>query len=558
MTYGQFAEQVCLLGGALRERYGAQPGDVVGVLLPRGSDLIVVTAAVMAAGAAYLVLDPSDPVARVELLVVRAGAKLVITSDSLALERRRQPFATATVEGLLAMSRGTMGDVAIPRWPGRALAYVTFTSGSSGAPKPVMVTREGLNNLVEWYRDYYAVSPNDRVTQIARPTFDAYALEAWTCLGSGATLCIAPEGVLESAHDFIAWLDEVRATVCFVPTALAEEVIEADWPRTSALRAMLVGGSRLQRHPSRPLPFRLYNNYGPTEVTVVTACAEVSGTPAAGDLSRPPAIGTPIPGLHVHVLGDGDQPVSDGSVGELCVGGVGLALGYRNDPGETSRRFVPDGHCGDGSRMYRTGDLVVTEGEKLHFLGRLDEQVKVHGHRIEPAEVEAALLGCSSVRDACVVGHRREAGVADRLVAYVVPRGNAIDPSALRAELTQVLPKHLVPSVVESIPQLPLTTHGKVDRRALEQRSLPQHQPLDAKRSDVDDVDTLLRRIWTETLRIEASDDRDDFFDCGGDSLHVVRLVGKARRSGLRLKPEDVHRNPVLGDLISAVRASIV
>jgi acyl-coenzyme A synthetase/AMP-(fatty) acid ligase/aryl carrier-like protein len=388
------------------------------------------------------------------------------------------------------------------------------------------------------------------MTQLASPSFDAWVLEVWPCLANGAALYVGDADVSRSPERLRDWLLANEITVTFVPTPLAVEVLATPWPRdadgVSALRAMLTGGDRLSRPPAEKPPFRLFNNYGPTECTVVATCAEVLDFGSA----QPPPIGRPIPSVRAYVLGPDGQERPTGDVGELHLGGPAVAAGYVGDVGDSALNFLPDPHVPGGS-MYRTGDLVRWDAHgDLHFVGRADDQIKVNGVRIEPGEVESVLLRHDGVRAAAVVLHRSPDD-ATHLVAYVVG-DEPLDDQALRRHVAAYLPKLMTPHVVVVVDTLPLTSHGKLDRAELSRRALPVH----TETEPADTAEATLRALWADVLRVANVDSGDDFFDLGGDSLRALRFINNARRAGITLVPEDLYTHPVLSDLARVVSRS--
>jgi amino acid adenylation domain-containing protein len=543
VSYEQLADTATSLGRRLHAA-GAGPGTVVALYLHRSAELVTAALATLLSGAAYLCLDPTQPAARNRYMAEDSNVPLVLT------DRRAWHADLETAAKVVYLDDpGQAGDAIAgddATVAADMLAYVNYTSGSSGAPKGVLIEHGGLANLVTWYGDYYQVKPGDVMTQLARPTFDALALEIWPCLGNGATLRIVPSALLEDPDALVAWFRQSGVTVGFVPTPLAEEMLAA-WLRSPSgqlpLRAMLVGGDRLHRYPPPGLPFRVFNNYGPTECTVVATCCEVTANPNAAEA---PPIGKPIPGIKAHVLDEELRPVADGEPGMLYLAGAGVARGYLGEPNGSS--FLPD-VADPGERMYATGDMVrAADDGTLFFLGRADSQLKIGGIRIEPAEVEAALLRCESVRQAAVVGHHPAPGEPAVLVGYVV--SDADDGPALRLKLTEELPGYLVPAVIVRVGSMPTDAHGKLDRKDLSGRRLD----IAPARPGADDaLSRALSKVWCEVFGLESADPDRDFFELGGDSLRIIRLVAKARGSGITLQPEDVHRHPVLADLAQAI-----
>ncbi|MFD0884188.1 AMP-binding protein, partial [Streptosporangium algeriense] len=430
------------------------------------------------------------------------------------------------------------------------VCYVTYTSGSSGTPKGVMVAHGGLSNLVSWYGQAFGVGPEDRITQFARPSFDAWALEVWPCLAWGATLRLVEGRLPDSPADFAEWLAQERITVCFLTTVLAVEMFDQPWDLYGhAPRVLLLGGERLRRHPPFGLPFAVYNLYGPTETTVVATWAELDPADAVG--GQDPPIGRPLPGLRTYVLDAEWRPVPPGTVGELYVAGAGVALGYLRRPELTEERFPADPFT-PGERAYATGDLVrELPGGALVFVGRADGQVKLRGFRIELGEVETALTRLPGVREAAVVLHER----GDRLVGHVVSDTPAEDlREDLREGLAALLPAHMVPQTIVTVERLPLTPHGKLDRDALARRPLPARAT--GETGFLSEAERVLAEIWCDVLELDEVGRQDSFFDLGGDSLSAMRLASRARERGIRLGAEDVFEHEVLHELAAAIGAT--
>jgi amino acid adenylation domain-containing protein len=557
-TYGELAHRSGELAARLAAR-GVGPETPVALLAERSPELVAAMLAVLRSGAAYLPIDPSTPDQRIARILADAGVPLVLTQRTLA--GRLEGFAgevvlldtssehdAAPAAGALSHSR----TFALSHSPS-SLAYVVYTSGSTGTPKGVAVTHGGLANLVDWHLDAFGVTAADRATQLAGLGFDAAVWETWPYLAAGAELhLVAGEDVRSSPEALRSLLLDRGITLAFAPTALAEGLLALEWPRDTALRALLTGGDALRVRPRPGAPFELVNDYGPTEGTVVAT----SGVVPPGDGGRPPAIGRPIRGVRALVLDAALRPAPVGVPGELCVGGAGVARGYLGRPELTAAAFVPDPLAGEpGARMYRTGDRARwMPGGELEFLGRLDQQVKVRGFRIEPGEVEAALLAHPSVREAVVVA--REAAPGDRrLVAYVVgAEGAAPAADALRAHLRARLPEYMLPAAFVALAALPLTAHGKLDRRALPEPEVDAGRGGgDAPRSVTGE---LLAGIWAELLGGEPGMN-DDFFELGGHSLLAAQVASRVRAVlGVELPLRALFEAPTLAGLAARVAAA--
>jgi len=351
----------------------------------------------------------------------------------------------------------------------------------------------------------------------------------------------------------VRWLIEQRISVSFLPTPLAEAVLRETWPKASALRVLLTGGDRLTQRPAPGLPFRVVNHYGPTENTVVSTCCEVQAGPG---LAAPP-IGRPLPNTRVYVVDAHLQPVPVGVPGELLVGGVQLAAGYWNRPELTVEKFIADPFSKvEGARLYRTGDLVRYRADgNLEFLGRIDEQVKVRGFRIEPGEIEALLRQQPQVREAVVMA-REDAPGDKRLVAYVVAEGGGAElTERLRGELKARLPDYMVPSAFVVLEALPLTPNGKVDRKALPAPDYVAATYI-APRTPTEEI---LAGIWAEVLKLERVGVEDNFFELGGHSLLATQVVSRVRQvCGVELPLREVFAGPTVAQLavrLEALRA---
>jgi amino acid adenylation domain-containing protein/non-ribosomal peptide synthase protein (TIGR01720 family) len=546
LSYRELAAAAHRLAHCLRAR-GVGPGAVVGVCLERSPELAVAQLGVLAAGAAYLPLDPINPPPRLASMLEQAAAPAVVTRSehldrlpaggppALCLDRDRERLERAAA---------TPPPVEVPP---AALAYVIFTSGSTGRPKGVEVSHGALANLVGWHRRAYEPGPGVRTSQLAAIGFDASAWELWPYLAAGATVCLLPAEVRESPPRLAAWLAAEGIHYSFLPTALAELFVAQEPPADLALRALLTGGDRLRQGPPAERPYRVVNHYGPTENAVVATWGEVRRS-APG--AAAPTIGRPIANTRVYLLDPGLRPVPSRVAGELCLGGDSLARGYRGRPAATAAAFVPDPFSPrPGARLYRTGDLGrFTAGGEIEFVGRLDDQVQVRGFRVEPGEVEAALLAAPGVAQAVVVARRAAAG--GRLVAYVVPAaGGTIDADALRRFLGQRLPEFMVPAVV-ALDELPVTAHGKLDRARLPD---PERLARSARfRPPVTPAERTLERVWAEVLRVSQVGLDDNFFDLGGDSILAIQIVARAHEVGLRLLPRHVFEHQTVAELAAA------
>ena len=545
MTYRELNRRANQLAHSLR-RLGVEPEVPVGVCIERSPEMVVAFLGVLKAGGAYVPLDPAYPDERMAFILGDSGARVL-------LARRRTVQRLPNVPSMVlcldtdwpAVARSPDTNLDIKFDPG-SLAYVIYTSGSTGKPKGVEVGHRGVVNLIAWHQRAYQVTSSDRATQLASPAFDACVWELWPYLSAGAAIYIPDEESRASPAALIRWLAEMRITIAFLATPLAESVLEVQLPADLCLRALLTGGDMLRGSPRKALPFGLFNHYGPTEYTVVTTSAVV---PTCTNEEIAPPIGRPIANTRVFVLDRYGNPVPAGVPGELHIAGDGLARGYRGRPDLTREKFLSNPFSVGTERMYKTGDLVRYRRDgSLEFLGRLDDLVKIRGFRIEPVEIEETLRRHNAVRDAAVVAAENARG-EKTLVAYVVPAGpRAPEESELRQFLQQRLPNYMVPSRLVCLQMMPLSPNGKLDRRAL---PLPNWaapgKEVVAPRTE---LERKIAAAWQEVLDLEEVDVHENFFDAGGHSLLMVRLQSTLRQLlQLEISVVDLFRYPTVAAL---------
>ncbi|HVG07325.1 MAG TPA: amino acid adenylation domain-containing protein [Thermoanaerobaculia bacterium] len=532
---------------------GVGPGSLVGLCLERSADLIVSFLGILKAGAAYLPLDPSSPAERLRWMLWMledTGVRVAIDGGALAgseppgLELVRLaeiPLKSAAPLPLV----GSASD----------LAYVMYTSGTTGLPKGVAIPHRGIVRLVVG-TDYFGVRPGDRVLQASTPAFDASTMEIWGALLNGACLVVLPREVCLSPFGLKAALRREGITIVVLTSALVHQVAREAPDAFDGVRDVIFGGETADPHLLRRVlahggPGRLINVYGPTESTVIVTWHQVREVPP-GAASVP--IGRPISNTDVWVLDPEMRPLPPGEPGEILLGGDGLARGYWARPEVTAEMFVPDPFAGPetaGSRLYRTGDLGVwREDGALDFLGRVDRQIKIRGFRVEPGEIEAALAAHPAVRQAHVAVRPHPAGIAgeSRLVAYVVI-ADAVTREELHTFLVDRLPAPLVPSAVVLLETFPLNLNGKVDHALLpnpdrESSGLREHvEPRT-------ELEARLAAIWSELLGVEKPGVLDDFFALGGHSITAGQLVSRLRSDlGVELPLRDVYDHPTLARL---------
>ncbi len=555
ITYGELAARALGLAARLRD-LGVGPEVAVAQLAGRTPHLAAGALAVLTAGGALVPLDPASPRERLAAVLADARPAAVLAERGLT---DRLPADSGLPVVLLdegAAPGGRLEPCAAA--PGQ-LACVVYTSGSLGRPKGVEIPHGALGSLADWYRRAFALAPGDRASFLFGVAFDAAMLDLWPALSAGASLHLPDEATRTAPAALRDWLVERRITRAGATTVLAEALLRLDWPGDTALRSLVAGGERLASHPPPGLPFALVNGYGPTECTVVVSAAPVPPRDPAEPPIAPPSIGRPIDGVAVHLLDRALRPVPLGAAGEIAVSGPGLARGYRGRPDWTAASFVPDPFGSPGGRLYLTGDLgrFRATGE-LDFAGRLDGQVKVRGHRIEPGEVEAVLKRHPAVVEALVTA--LGSGAGRRLAAVAVVRGAPAPGLAaeLRAHLRAALPEAMVPAAIAIATELPLTANGKLDRRALArlaERATTETPEGELPRTPVEEV---LAALWGDLLDVEAAGIfRDaDFFALGGHSLAATRLAARVERAlGVALPPAEVFAHPTLAALAARIRA---
>jgi amino acid adenylation domain-containing protein len=507
------------------ERGGVRPGALIGLCLERGAETIVAMLGILKAGCAYVPLDPEYPAARLAFMLEDAVAPVLVTERAMLA---RLPDYTGRVveldgerEAILLEDASTSARSGAPT----DLAYVIYTSGSTGTPKGVAVPHRAVVRLVR-DTDYLQLGAQDRVVQASNTSFDAATFEIWGALLNGGCLVGAAREQTLVPAEYAAFLRARRISAMFITTALFNQMARAVPDAFSTLGAVLFGGEAVDAECVRRVlrsgrPRRLLHVYGPTESTTFASWFEVERV--ADDAITVP-IGRPIANTDLYVLDAHGNPVPAGVVGELYVGGDGLAQGYWRRPDLTAERFVRNPHAPDGPELlYRTGDLVQWRRDGVvEFVGRIDDQVKLRGFRIELAEIEARLRECAEVAEAIVM--LRETGGEKQLIAYVVPaRRGILEVGAVKAHLQQALPSFMVPAAIVELEAMPLTKNGKVDRARLPEPSAERASGTTYVTPRTD-TEQRIAAVWREVLELGAVGIDDNFFDLGGDSFRLVRV----------------------------------
>jgi amino acid adenylation domain-containing protein len=535
---------------------GVGPEVLVGLSVPRSPAMLVGALAIFKAGGAYLPLDPSEPQARLNFMFGDAGVSVVVTEQSLTEKMSAANRAAIALDemGRLAGPPSAVQNPAAPRAAivSKSLAYVIYTSGSTGTPKGVEITHESLSNLVAWHQSAFKVIPSDRASCVARVGFDAAVWEIWPYLAAGASLYIPNEEKLKDPEAFQSWLIAQGISISFVPTPMAERLLALGWPANNTLRMMLTGGDTLHTYPPAELPFLLVNNYGPTECAVVATSGLVS---MHRNEHRLPPIGRPITNTQVYILDEAMRAVAVGTPGEIYIGGLGVARGYRNRPELTTERFIPNPCDGDATRLFKTGDCAQTLPDgQIGFLGRFDEQIKIRGFRIEPNEIIAALNQHPAVSQSVVVA--REIAEGDsRLVAYFVPcAGHIGTVSELRDFLGARLPAYMVPAMYVTLDAIPLTPNGKVDRAALPVPDVSNTLGEDVFHAPQTEIEQVVAGILAPLLGVHRVDIEANFFALGGHSLLGIQLISRVRdHLGVELSLRTVFEAPSVVELSAEI-----
>ncbi len=559
LSYAELDRRSNQLANHLRS-IGVERNVVVGLYLDRSPEMVIAALATLKAGGAYLPLDPIHPVERLAFMLRDSSTTIVISVKRLADGFPSREWRVITVDGD-AEKIAAQPDTPLESGVGcDDLAYIIYTSGSTGQPKGVELIHAGLSNLVCWHQRAFQVTSADRASAQSTLGFDAAVWEMWSYLSCGASLHLAEESVRNDATTLRDWIISRRITICFAATVMAERLLRLEWPSETALRFLLTGADTLKAYPSALLPFVLVNNYGPTECTVVSTSGVVPAGTATNHLANQgPSIGRAIDGVEIYILDEQRRPVTEG-VGEIHIGGAGLGRGYRNRPNLTAERFVPNPFSNvPGARMYRTGDLArwLPNGE-IAFLGRLDEQVKVRGYRVEPTEV-STVLGLHPAVQANVVIATEDVPGEKQLVAYLVlSPGATVSATALREYLRQRVPDYMVPAAFVAIPSLPVTEQGKVNRAALPSvngNRLSDEAYVEPRTL----VEEELVKIIAPLLKVDRVGVNDNFFLLGGHSLLGTQVIARVSENfGVELTLLRLFDHPTVAEMSAEIECLIM
>jgi amino acid adenylation domain-containing protein/non-ribosomal peptide synthase protein (TIGR01720 family) len=559
LTYAELNRQANQLAHLLIGE-GVRAGQLVGLCLDRNLHLIISLLGILKSGAAYLPIDLSYPPERLAFMLEDAEAAILLTQTDLLAKlpaHKGKNIAMDAVGLLDGCPSNNPGAEVLPEDP----AYVIFTSGSTGRPKGCVVTHANVCRLMTSTEHWFGFNASDVWTMFHSPAFDFSVWEIWGALLYGGRLEVVPFMTSRSPEDFYQLLVREGVTVlnqtpsAFRQLMAAEESLLGNAASTLRLRYVIFGGEALEmqslvpwfeRHGDQKP--RLVNMYGITETTVHVTYRPLG----AADVKKGSVIGVPIPDLEICILDNPMNPVPVGIPGEMFVGGAGLARGYLNRPELTAERFLMHSHDGaEPRRLYRTGDLArfLPDGD-VEYLGRIDQQVKIRGFRIELGEIESVLNAHPDIRESAVLAVEQHG--SKRLIAWIVCRGSGPNAEALRVHLREKMPDYMVPSDFVAVERMPVTTNGKLDRKAL---------PMPVRSADSEGaqvpasttVEVALAEVWKKVLRLPNVGVQEDFFDLGGDSILSIHMISQARKAGIRISPAQVFANPTIAGLAKVV-----
>ncbi|WP_332629890.1 amino acid adenylation domain-containing protein [Halalkalibacter flavus] len=539
LTYRELNKRANELAHYLQHN-GVCEEDKVGVFMERSIAMISSVLAIMKVGAGYVPLDPSQPEARLIHMIEDSKIVYCITNnvDLSYPGDDKQLIVIDEVPNL-----GEVNEFQSRRLSETNLAYVIYTSGTTGKPKGVMIEHRGLANLCDWHINYYSVTEEDAALLISSASFDASIWEMFPYLTNGNKLVILDYFDLLDVEVLSEKLEKEKVSIAFFSTGLLEQLFINEMKFPDSIRSILTGGDRLKTIPTE-LNFNLYNNYGPTEGTVVSTAHKIRPND-----NKVIPIGKPILNVETYVFNSRMKLTPKGQVGELYIGGKGIARGYINNPEKNIESFVPN-PFNPTKKLYKTGDLVkFTEDGDLLFIGRADDQVKIRGYRIELGEINAALKKIDGIKD-CIVTIKDQAQ-SKRIYAYFIS-DNEIAEDNIKEQLNKRLPHYMIPSVFIRLDSFPLTTNGKIDMRSLpDLKSHPERTP---KEKTINMIEQKLLKIWGYVLNKQNMTTSDNFFECGGDSILSIQICALAKKEHLLITSKDIFEKQCIEELAKVVK----
>ena len=540
ITYGELEQRANILADILQSS-GVTHESIVGLYFEPSTDFIVALLAVLKAGGAFLPLDMAYPQERLQFILEDSRASLVLTKEKLHLDyEASKTIALSEIDWTNTKPRINL------RILPENLAYVIYTSGSTGKPKGVLVTHSGIQNLVNEQSVTFGVTKQSRIYQLASLNFDAAVFEIFMALGNGAILYLKPQAERFPGPALWAALTAWEISHLTIVPSLLATIKPEELP---TLKTLIVAGeaasaSLLNRWSKAGC--QIINAYGPSEATVCTSMKDCS------DLVGEPSIGRAIKNTQMYLLDKYFQPVAPGIPGEIFISGIGLARGYLNRADLTAAAFIPHPYSTQpGARLYCSGDTGFYDPQgNIHFIGRQDNRVKLHGYRIELSEIETALTKHPTV-DSAVVLLREDVPARPRLVAYALTSTTQVTDRDLLDYLSGVLPKYMVPSALVIVKQWSLTPNGKINRKALRAPEIPTHK---SDSIPTNETEKILSQIWAEVLGLETVGTDDNFFEIGGDSIISLQIVSRAREAELEINPKDIFEAQTLGRLAAITK----
>lgn len=545
MTYEALDKKATKLAAYLQSK-GIGPGSLVPMLFDRSFDMIVSVLGIIKSGAAYVPMSPEYPDARIRLIVRDTQSDVIITQSHFA-DRLVDFTCTKIVMDKPIPETNAVYQRESSITGEDQIAYVNYTSGSTGTPKGVMLPHAGVVRLVR-ETNYIKLGPDDKMLQLSNYAFDAFTFELWGMLLNGGQLILLPKYAALNMDELTQFIKTHQVTANCLPTALFNRLVEHDPKSVAGYRTLLVGGEAMSsEHARKALPHMegvLVNAYGPTENTTLATTHQVTHVPA-GAKSVP--IGVPVSNSTVVILDDALTPVPAGVKGEIYIGGTGLAKGYLHDPERTKERFIDNPFPElKGDKLYRSGDLGTWRSDgTIEYLGRKDHLVKIRGYRIECGEIETALLKHPQVKECTVIA--KTYGSSKRLAAYLVTNGDNPLPG-WKAFLQESLPGYMIPSYFVVLDEMPVTTNGKVDQKALPEPT----ETISLSQDDDKPVTETEERIvaaFKEVLGVKQVGMHDSFFDLGGDSIMSIQAVAKLKEKGVRVDPKWIFMHPAPAQL---------